>query len=423
MTQTRHNLRCAAMLILGLIFAGQHSLNAQEPTPVGEVDRAQTIIAAELAKASRLRPGEPPHGEQVFDKVESHLLDQIFLPNGFNLKLGGLPSGGGFALGPRYTRHDLLRNRLSTDSSVVGSTKKWWRAESSLETNPFFNHHLTLRTEAAYENAASMPFYGEGADSAHKETNFRREFTTVHFAPLLHFANGQFTAGYSPGGLLVNVGPGDRDVSPSTDTAFTGVNVPGLNRQSNFVTGTAMVELNKSHPTFSNLNGFRLEATDTQFWDRSNNNASFHLLQTQGTFGYSFLNGMRTIMVRVRNESTFHSSEQTVPFYLQPTLGGPDDLRGYDRYRYYGNNSSIVTGEYRWSVAGTLEMAFFADGGDVYSRAGLIGLRDFKGDGGVGFRVKNKQETVMRFDIGVSPEGVKAWFVFNPAFGRLFHSY
>ena len=414
--------RCASVLVLGFATASLSPAHAQETTaPDG--DRAQTITAAEQAKAAHLHPGEAPHGEQVFDKVENQLLEKVFLPDGFHLQLGGLPSGGGFALGPRYTRPDLVRNRLSSDSFLVGSTKKWWKGQSTLQTNPFFNHHLTLRADAGYENAASMPFYGEGARSSSLETNFRREFTTVHIAPLFHFGEGRVTAGYSPGGLLVNVGPGDTGVSVSADRVFNEAGVPGLERQSKFVTGTSMVEFDRSHATFSDLNGFRLEAIDTQFWDKSGNSASFHLLQTQGTAGYSFLNGMRTVIFRVRNESTIHASGQVVPFYLQPTLGGPDDLRGYPRYRYYGNNASIISGEYRWSVAGTLEMALFGDGGDLYSRPGLIGVRDFKGDGGVGFRVKNKQETVMRFDIGVSPEGVQAWFVFNPAFGRVFHSY
>jgi len=100
-------------------------------------------------------------------------------------------------------------------------------------------------------------------------------------------------------------------------------------------------------------------------------------------------------------------------FYLQPTLGGPNDLRGYERYRYYGNGSSVLSGEYRWSVAGSLELAIFGDGGNVYSRPGLIGLRELRGDGGFGVRFKSKQQEVVRVDLGVSPEGVKVWFVFQ----------
>ena len=34
----------------------------------------------------------------------------------------------------------------------------------------------------------------------------------------------------------------------------------------------------------------------------------------------------------------------------------------------YDNGSSLLSGEYKWSVAGSVEMALFGDGGNVYSR-------------------------------------------------------
>jgi outer membrane protein assembly factor BamA len=134
-------------------------------------------------------------------------------------------------------------------------------------------------------------------------------------------------------------------------------------------------------------------------------------------------NGMRTLVFRVRNETAFAESNQVVPFYLQPTLGGPDDLRGYDRYRFYGDGNSVATMEYRWSISQVLEMSVFGDGGNVYQRPGLIGFRDLRGDGGFGFRIKNKQASVMRFDIGFSPEGVRVWFVFNDIFEKLYRTF
>jgi hemolysin activation/secretion protein len=79
--------------------------------------------------------------------------------------------------------------------------------------------------------------------------------------------------------------------------------------------------------------------------------------------------------------------------------------------------------EYRWPLAQVLEMAVFADGGNVYQRPGLIGLRHTRGDGGFGFRFKKKEATFMRLDMGISPEGVQAWFVFNPVFEKHSHSF
>lgn len=397
---------------------------AQDSQGTPSATRSSEIIDAEKAKASSLTPVAPPHGEEKFDLVEHQVIDPLSNPNGLTFQFGGVPTGGGFSLGPRYVRRDLLHEHLTSDSYVVGSTRKWYRASSSLDFVGLLNNHLELQSDGAYENAASMPYFGEGSNSNEGDRSvFRREFTSAHFGGKVHMFGQKFSAGYAVGGLLVNVGPGDRGGWPPTDRIFNRANTPGLQTQSNFVTGTASFTLDLTTRSFSNPKGLILEASDTQFWDQDGNRYNFHRLQTQATYNIPFLNGMRTLAFRLRNETTFYGARQQVPFYLQPTLGGPDDLRGYERYRYYGNGASVVSAEYRWSVAESLEMAAFGDAGNVYSRPGLIGFREPRGDGGIGVRFKRKEQELMRFDVGVSPEGVKVWFVFNNAFGKLHSSY
>jgi hypothetical protein len=411
-----------AMLLVAGGIAGSLSAGAQNAgVATGSVSRAQAIADAEQEKAKHLEPQEPPRGELKFDHLEKGLISRIFNANGPSLKFGGLPTGGGFSLGPQYTRQDLLADHLTWSTYVVGSTKKWYGGTTSFNFHDLLNGHLELSTDGGYQNATSVWYFGEGPDSSKSnKTDFDREFTTTHFSALSHFFDQKLTVGYIVGGLLVHVGPGDLSGTPSTDTLFTGANTPGLTQQSSFITGTTTVLLDLSRVGFSNPEGLQLEANDSQFFDRSGNQANFHLLETQATYYLPFTNGLRTLVFRVRNETAFPEDHQTVPFYLQPTLGGPDDLRGYDRYRFYADGNSVATAEYRWSISQTLEMAVFGDGGNVYTRPGLIGLRDLHGDGGIGFRVKNKQASVMRFDVGFSPEGVRVWFVFNDIFGKFY---
>ncbi len=237
--------------------------------------------------------------------------------------MGGLPTGGGFSIGPRYIRRDLLREHLVFDSNAVGSTKKWYGATTSFDFVNLLDGHFEVKVDGGYQNAASMPFYGEGPDSSKDaRSDFRREFTTTHLDGLGHFFGQKLTAGYSLGGLLVNVGPGDLGNWPSTDSIYTEANTPGIQKQSNFLTGTSIVDLDLTHPSYDSLSGLDVEANDTQFWDQSGNHSSFHRLQTQATYSIPFWNGMRTLAFRARNETTFHGADQQVPFYLQPTLGG-----------------------------------------------------------------------------------------------------
>jgi hypothetical protein len=399
------------------------SVAQEAPTPPPG-PRTTGIIDAEKAKAKTLSPEAPPHGEQEFDRFEEKIIDPLINPNGLAFQLGGLPTGGGFSLGPRYIRRDWLDEHLTSDTFIVGSTKKWYKGQSALDFVGLADNHLEFTAAGAYENAASMPYYGEGPDSDKDDrSDFRREFTSAHFGGQVHLLDQKLSAGYAVGGLLVHVGPGDLNNWPSTTKIFDESNTPGLAKQSDFITGTASVTADLTTPGFSNPKGLILEAQDTQFWDQSGNNNSFHLLQTQATYYVPFVNGMRTLAFRARNETSFSADGQQVPFYLQPTLGGPNDLRGYERYRFYDNGASLLSGEYKWSVAGSVEMALFGDGGNVYGRPGLIGVRDLRGDGGFGIRFKDKEQEIMRLDVGISPEGVKVWFVFNNAFGRLYRSF
>jgi hypothetical protein len=406
-----------AMLLVASSIAGSLNALAQD---AGSASRAQGVADAEQEKAKHLEPQVPPRGERKFDHIEKDIIKPIFNSNGPSLKFGGIPTGGGFSLGPQYTRQDLLADHLTWNTYVVGSTRKWYGGATSFDFHDLFNGHLELSTDGGYQNAASVWYFGEGLNSSKSnKTDFDREFTTTHFSALSHFFDQKLTVGYILGGLLVHVGPGDLSGTPPTQQLFTDANTPGLSQQSNFITGTTTIQLNLSRPGFSNPEGLQLEADDSQFFDQSGHQANFHLLETQAAYYVPLTNGMRTLVFRVRNETAFPEDHQVVPFYLQPTLGGPDDLRGYDRYRFYANGNSVATGEYRWSISQTLEMAIFGDGGNVYSRPGLIGFRDLRGAGGIGFRLKNKQATVMRFDIGFSPEGVRVWFVFNDVFGKL----
>jgi hypothetical protein len=391
---------------------------------VSSTSRTQAVVDAEKEKAKHLTPQEPPRGERKFDHIQTEIIKPIFNVNGPALKFGGLPTGGGFSLGPQYTHQGMFADHLTSNIYLVGSTRKWYGGVSSLDFHDLENGHLEFIVDGGYQNATSVWYFGEGPDSSkNNKTDFDREFTTTHFSALSHFFDQKLTVGYIVGGLLVHVGPGDLSGTPTTEKLFTAADTPGLAQQSNFVTGTTTVRLDFSRVGFSNPEGLQLEANDSQFFDQSGLHANFHLLETQATYYLPLTNGLRTLVFRARNETAFAEDNQTVPFYLQPTLGGPDDLRGFDRYRFYGNGNSVATAEYRFSLSQTLEMAVFGDGGNVYQRPGLIGFRDLRGDGGFGFRFKNKQASVMRVDVGFSQEGVHVWLVFEDIFGKLYRNF
>src|SRR4051812_45194567 len=79
---------------------------------------------------------------------------------------------------------------------------------------------------------------------------------------------------------------------------------------------------------------------------------------------------------------------QQIPFYLQPSLGGSDDLRGFRPFRFYGTNSIVYNAEWRWEVMSGLDAALFYDLGKVFPRPGLLNFRHLEKSIGGGLRVR-----------------------------------
>ena len=62
---------------------------------------------------------------------------------------------------------------------------------------------------------------------------------------------------------------------------------------------------------------------------------------------------------------SFPKGDNEVPLYLQPVLGGNDDLRGFGGYRFRDNHSVYLGVEHRWHASSNLDMSAFLDAGKV----------------------------------------------------------
>jgi outer membrane protein assembly factor BamA len=58
----------------------------------------------------------------------------------------------------------------------------------------------------------------------------------------------------------------------------------------------------------------------------------------------------RALALRDRTTLTDAAAGQVLPFYMQPVLGGSDDLRGFRPFRFADQNLLNLTAEYRWEA-------------------------------------------------------------------------
>ena len=124
----------------------------------------------------------------------------------------------------------------------------------------------------------------------------------------------------------------------------------------------------------------------------------------------------RVFALRVVGVNSDPGPGNSVPFFLQPSLGGGESLRGYEPYRFQGDKMLLLQGEYRWEASRRFELAFFGDTGTVANQGERLSINKMKSDAGIGFRFKTSRATLFRFDLARSNEGIVPQFRFSASF-------
>lgn len=118
-----------------------------------------------------------------------------------------------------------------------------------------------------------------------------------------------------------------------------------------------------------------------------------------------FFNEKRAIALRAQTGWNLIDRKRTVRFHRQAALGGSDDARGYQRFRFHDDTAMAMTAEYRWEVMPALDMAAFGDAGQVFSKRNDFQWQEMRGAAGFGSRIKSRNAVVMRLHTGISREG------------------
>jgi hypothetical protein len=394
---------------------------AQEPSATADraipQTRAGQIELQREQKAASLKPQKPEKGETILNRIQNNQLFERITGEieGWRIKMGGLIPYSGFSLGPDYYRH-LLHKQALFQTTLVASYKEFYKLDSSFRMPSLAADHAFFSLEGMTFSYPRVDYYGPGpnsqktgrSDYSLEETGFTG---TAGLKPFRHFRMGAF-GGY----LLTHNGPGHEDALAQTDQIFTAQTTPGLLNSSNFANAGGFLEYDwRNYPGDPAHGGF-YTVRDSSFDDVRLGKYSFQRLDLEAQQYFGFLNDQHVIALRARVEATEPWAGQQVPFYLQPTLGGPDDLRGFRAFRFYDNNAAILNGEYRWNLLGSVGMALFVDAGQVYNKWQQINFRSLHHDYGFGFRIRSGNGVFMRIDTGFSREGVNVWARFNNFF-------
>ena len=388
------------------------------PLPAQVASRAEEIEAARQEKAKHPAPADTSKLEQALLAIKEKKLVERFTAGvaGFRVKFGGLVSGSGFALGPEYLRRDLADGGVIVRASASASAKRYQLFDVQLTFPKLARQRLFVDLYSVHRNFPGVNYYGPGPDSRKTgRSNFRLEDTayalTAGAKPVRHLSVGG-TLGY----LQVNVGPGTDPRFVSTEKIFAPASTPGIDRQSDFLRNGLFAQYDYRDNPGGPRKGGNYLFRYTWNSDRALDLHSFRRMDLEVQQYIPFYNLRRVIALRGKSILTYAGSGQRVPFYLQPTLGGSEDLRGFRPFRFYDDNLVALNAEYRWESFSGLDMALFADGGKVFPRRAQWNLKDLEADAGFGFRFNVRNSVFMRIDVGFSHEGFQLWLKFNNVF-------
>jgi hypothetical protein len=403
--------------------------------------RLAPAIALYLLLAAPLHAQQVPDAQQVsapestpnsqetsrFDKVAS-----IF--NGpLHPIVQGVVAGGGLGVGLSY--EFPTSGRWETVAQTVVTIRRYWSAE--LET-AYRGAHGRVGAYGRLREMSQLSYFGPGLNSdVSDRTNFLLRDPVVGAVASARLADW-ISAGVRAEEIWPDVGSGVSAQHPTVEDRFAEVDAPGLSAQPRFGRYQAFVDLQAPASVAQNLNqGGRYRIGYAVFNDQQFDRFNFTRIDVEARHKFAVFGPHRRLTLHGWMATTEPRSGNSVPFYMQPTLGGTGQLRsvgedlvgsdgsrgtlrGFDNWRFRDLNLLLLQADYRVPVWGPFDASVFVDAGKVASRRSDLNLSDLKHDYGFGISVMRGPTTVARADFGFgSGEGAKVIVSFGLGDGIL----
>jgi hypothetical protein len=336
--------------------------------------------------------------------------------DGFYPDFGNMITGSGWiSAGPGYRRR-FLNDHALVDGSAAVSWREYRIAQGRFEVNDLANHRLTLGSQVFWQDLTQIDYFGIGSGSLE---GLRSEYQ-MKDTDVIGYGTVQAnrwlaidgTFGWlrhpelsSPSGWFARSLPNALGTFP-TD--------PGVTAQPNFLHGTVSVTADtRDHKGYARRGGV-YRASASAYSDRDYGPYSYRRYELEGVQYVPVTSDTWTLAFHGWGVFSDTSAGNKVPFYMLPSLGGQNTLRGYYDYRFHDRNMLVASAESRWALFSHVDAAAFFDAGNVSPTVSGLDLR--KTSWGGGLRVHTPMSTLTRLDIAHSVEGWQFVFRLNDPF-------
>lgn len=374
-------------VVAGLTLLLAMGLSATVVAQQGQPTPQDLPVPAKVAEPQGLL-AEPAWMERAAVFSDRHL-GSGGTSNGFYLSTKSPIQGSGWiTLGPGY-RHWYKRDSIFIDGSAGLSWRGYKMAQGRLEFPKLLRSRLTLGTMYRWQDFRSVKTFGEGPDSSEDAlaTYHLTSHNVVGYAavPLARW-------------LTVNASVGA--LNPSV--RFTQAPEPQFfHGEASLVADTRDFP---NHPT----RGALVRVAASRFTDRDNGAFSFKRYESEATGFIPLASARVVVALRGWLVASATDAGQSVPFYLQPTLGGGHSLRSFSDFRFRDDSLLLANAEVRLAMFTHLDAVVFADAGNVAAQWRDLDLNHQSF--GAGLRFHTRRDTIARFDAAQGAEGWRFTF-------------
>ena len=339
--------------------------------------------------------------------IEGFGTDSIGPPSdGFYPEFGHMVTGAGWiSAGPGY-RHHVLRGRAVVDISAAISWRTYKIAQGRLEFPHLAGDRLMLGSKLLWQDFTQVRYFGAGPESRETSVSDYR----IQASNLVGYASWRATSTVAVTGtagwlsrphVSSSTGSFDRD-EPDTSVLHRTDPAAALSRQPRFVHGELSIAADtRRHESYS-TRGAMVRGSWSTYRDRAAGALTFNRYEAEAAW-FLPVGSAAVVVAHFWGVFTDTQSGDDVPFYMMPSLGGHNTLRGYADYRFHDRNLVVGNIESRWAVLEHVDAALFLDAGNVATRAADL---DFaRTSYGIGARLHSRKATIARFDMARSSEG------------------
>jgi hypothetical protein len=406
------NTSTSAVKALGdalLIVAFALLVSAAPRTVAAQSAAGQPSVASEgatSAPAEGILP-EPGFISRVIDYGGKFTGDGTEVKSGFYPEMSNMITGAGWiSVGPGY-RQWLFGDRLIVDGSAAYSWRAYKMAQARFELTNLARSRVAIGSQVRWQDLTQITFFGEGPDTPDSDRSEYRmkSLNLVGYATIRPMRSVAITGriGWlqsptvlAPGGSFKRGNPDTREVFPD-DPVFT------LSDQPDYVHGEVSIAADtrdsRSHPTSGGL----YRAAWATYRDRDASLFTFERYEAEAAQFVPVAGGRLVFALHGWTVGSDTTAGQTVPFYLEPSLGGHNTLRAYTDYRFHDRNMLVVNVEARLALFTHVDAAVFVDAGNVAPRFADLDLS--KRAYGAGVRMHSGRATFARFDVAHGTEG------------------